>query len=165
MARFNTHVQIGIVLDILSGNLFPFRVESTITHPPLCPTHYIANNVDISSRIKTIKCIETHKSTCKYTYISIHMYLSTYACISHAYKTHGYSANSINTHIYGHRNRRSMLACATLYVTHALFFQNQNTYLIFLILHGQASHLYSFILIRLISHENKRIIYKEHFWY
>lgn len=24
----------GIVLDMLSGNLFPFRVESTMIHPP-----------------------------------------------------------------------------------------------------------------------------------
>lgn len=27
----------GIVFDMLSGNLFPFRVESTMIHPPFCP--------------------------------------------------------------------------------------------------------------------------------
>lgn len=38
IARFKTQVQIGMVFDILSGNRFPFLVESTIIHPPLCAT-------------------------------------------------------------------------------------------------------------------------------
>lgn len=37
--RFKTQVQMGIVLDMLSGKRFPLRVESTIIHPPFCPTH------------------------------------------------------------------------------------------------------------------------------
>lgn len=41
MDRFKTQVQMGIVFDMLSGNLFPFLVESTIKHPPFCPTHSI----------------------------------------------------------------------------------------------------------------------------
>lgn len=31
----------GIVFDMLSGNRFPFLVESTIRQPPLCPTNEI----------------------------------------------------------------------------------------------------------------------------
>lgn len=38
MARLKTQVQIGIVFDMLSGNRFPLRVESTIMQPPFCPT-------------------------------------------------------------------------------------------------------------------------------
>lgn len=38
IALFSTHVQIGIVLVMLSGYRFPFRVESTIMHPPFCPS-------------------------------------------------------------------------------------------------------------------------------
>jgi hypothetical protein len=37
IARFRTQHQMGMVFDILSGNRFPFLVESTIMHPPLSP--------------------------------------------------------------------------------------------------------------------------------
>jgi len=39
MARLKTQVQMGIVLDMLSGKRFPFRVESTMMQPPFCPTY------------------------------------------------------------------------------------------------------------------------------
>lgn len=37
-------VQMGIVFDMLSGNLFPLRVASTIKHPPFCPTQFNNKN-------------------------------------------------------------------------------------------------------------------------
>lgn len=63
IARFNTQVQIGIVLDILSGNLFPFLVESTIIHPPLCPTHQTTRKRELLSIIATSNSSNTSKRT------------------------------------------------------------------------------------------------------
>lgn len=51
----------GIVFDMLSGNLFPLRVASTIKHPPFCPTQFNNKKPKIKTNRQTKKTREKRK--------------------------------------------------------------------------------------------------------